>query len=289
MLAACGGSDEVAASVNGTEVPVGEVEELAGGTAEESSAAFTQSLTTIITWTITEQAAEADFGYTPSDDEVDTQIDAVLQNAGFESLEAMGESQGVTDSTLRRYIIQLMTQDAVVEGLESTVEQPTAEEIDDALATSKSSWTTVCASHILVATEEEAQAALVRINNGEDFAVLAAQMSTDTTTAVNGGDLGCSVASGYVEAFADATMSAPINVVVGPVQTEFGFHLIIVSERTEATIEEVDAALSQQAILQAADDWYLSAAEEADITVTEAYGTWVTDPTPQVLPPVTSG
>ncbi len=283
VAAACGSSDESAASVNGADISVSRVEELAGASYEESPAAFTQALNTLVTWEVTEQAADEQFGYVATEDEVEAQIDSVVANAGFASLEEMAETQQVSENTLRSYVTLLMTQDAIVGELESLVEQPSAEEVEAERSSDPASWTTVCATHILTETEEEAIAARERIEAGEDFAAVAAEVSTDTGSGANGGDLGCDVAARYVQAFADATMTAPIGEVVGPVQSEFGFHIISVSERTIATDDEVSSALVDLRLTSVIDEWYPTAARAADVIVVEPYGTWETDPTPRIV------
>ena len=286
VLAACGGSDEVAATVGTTDILVSDVEQLAGQSGEDvdpSSQAFSQSLTTLITWAITEQAAVEQFGYSVTDEEIDEQIETILSNAGYDSLEEMAESEGVAEQTLQQYIVQLMVQDAVFTELQVTVEEPTAEAVANEIAAAPLNWTTVCASHILVATEEEAQDALARVSDTTNFAVVATEVSTDTQSALNGGNLGCSAAGGFVDAFAEATVEAPIGVVVGPVETQFGYHLILVTERTNATDEEVAAALAQELAATVADDWFLAATNSAVVVVSDGFGAWVTDPAPQIV------
>ncbi|MGI9528756.1 MAG: peptidylprolyl isomerase [Acidimicrobiia bacterium] len=287
VLAACGGSSsEVAATVGDTEIPVSEIEELTGQSGDEldsSSQAFSQALTTLITWSITEQAAAEQFGYTPTEDEIEEQLETILGNAGYESLDQMAEAEGVAEKTLRRYIVQLMTQDAIYAELQATVEAPTAEDVNNEIAVAPRNWTTVCASHILVVTEEEAQDALARISDEGDFAVVATEVSTDTQSAINGGSLGCAAAGSFVDSFAQATVDAPIGEVVGPVETEFGYHLILVTERTEATNEEVSAALTEASIASVADEWFVAVTDAAVVVVSEGFGTWVTDPTPQIV------
>lgn len=287
VLAACGGSSsEVAATVGDTDIPVSEVEELTGQSGEDadpSSQAFSQGLTTLITWSITEQAAAEQFGYTPTEDEIEEQVETILGNAGYESLEEMAEAEGVGEKTLRRYIVQLMTQDVIYEELQTMVEAPTAEAVSNEIAAAPLNWTTVCASHILVATEEEAQDALAQISDAADFAVVATEVSTDTQSAINGGSLGCAAAGSFVDSFAQATVDAPIGEVVGPVETEFGFHLILVTERTEATDEEVSAALTEASIATVADEWFVAATNAAVVVVSDGFGSWVTDPTPQIV------
>jgi parvulin-like peptidyl-prolyl isomerase len=286
VLAACGGSSEVAATVGASDIAVADVEELTGQSGDEldpSSQAFSQALTTLITWSITEQAAAEQFGYAPTEDDVEGQIETILGNAGYESFEQMAEAEGVAEATLRRYVVQLMTQDAIYAELQASVEAPTAEAVSSEIAAAPLNWTTVCAAHILVATEEEAQDALANISDETDFALLATEVSTDTQSAINGGSLGCAAAGSFVEPFAQATVEAPIGEVIGPIETEFGFHLILVTERTDATQEEVSEALRQASLSSVADEWFIAATDAAVVVVSDGFGSWITDPTPQIV------
>ena len=71
-------------------------------------------------------------------------------------------------------------------------------------------------------------------------------------------------------------------------QTEFGYHVIVVESRTVATAEEVQEVqllIEQRLISVAANEWILDAVTAADVTVEAEYGTWETEPLPQVVPP----
>jgi peptidyl-prolyl cis-trans isomerase D len=87
------------------------------------------------------------------------------------------------------------------------------------------------ARHILVPTQEEAAAVQARLAAGEDFAKVAKETSKDTTSAVNGGDLGWLPRGRTVPEFEKALFDSTIGVLVGPVKTQFGYHLIEVLER----------------------------------------------------------
>ncbi len=120
-----------------------------------------------------------------------------------------------------------------------------------------------CVRHVLVDTEEEGDAILVRLDAGEDFAALAAELSTGPSGPA-GGDLGCSASSQYVPPFAEAVDNAEIGAFVGPVQTDFGWHVILV-ERTEAA--PVDGrALATERLRTVLGD--------ASVDVDAALGTW---------------
>jgi hypothetical protein len=96
----------------------------------------------------------------------------------------------------------------------------------------------VDARHILVATEEEANDVIDALKNGESFADLAKAVSTDTGSGAKGGELGWSPVSQYVKPFAVAALSAEIGAVVGPVKSEFGYHVIQVRAREDRDLTE---------------------------------------------------
>lgn len=88
----------------------------------------------------------------------------------------------------------------------------------------------VRASHILVKTEAEAKDLIAQINTEEDFANLAAQHSLCPSGA-NGGDLGFFPRGMMVKPFEDAAFNLEIGKVSEPVQTQFGWHLILVTDK----------------------------------------------------------
>ncbi|MBR6089095.1 MAG: peptidylprolyl isomerase, partial [Anaerolineaceae bacterium] len=89
----------------------------------------------------------------------------------------------------------------------------------------------VWARHIMVETEKEALEALDRINNGERWEDVAAEVSLDG--AEKGGDLGWFTENTMVQSFTDAVFSQKAGTISDPVQTEFGWHLIQVVAHEE--------------------------------------------------------
>lgn len=83
----------------------------------------------------------------------------------------------------------------------------------------------LCSSHILVDTEDDALAALERYEAGEQFSDLAIELSTGPS-GPGGGDLGCVIRGQFVPEFEEAAYAGEAGEVVGPVETQFGFHLI---------------------------------------------------------------
>jgi parvulin-like peptidyl-prolyl isomerase len=140
---------------------------------------------------------------------------------------------------------------------------------------------TACASHILVETLDEANEIAGLLEGGDDFAGLAVERSIDTGSGAEGGDLGCGPAGRFVEAFDAAVFAQPVGEVGEPVQTEFGFHLILVTERSVATFDDVrddvEATLVQdreQAAQQAFFDWFNEALASSEVEIDPRSGTW---------------
>lgn len=105
------------------------------------------------------------------------------------------------------------------------------------------------AAHILVATKEEADKLKADLAAGADFAELAKANSTDTGSGANGGDLGWFGLGMMVKPFEEAVVAAKVGEVTGPVQSEFGFHLILVKETRVAdkpTLDQLRDELASQ-------------------------------------------
>lgn len=92
--------------------------------------------------------------------------------------------------------------------------------------------TTVRASHILVKTEEEALKLKQETDNGKDFAQIAKEVSL-CPSGRNGGDLGYFTKGQMVKPFEDAVFSMNVGDVSDPVQTQFGYHLILLTDKQD--------------------------------------------------------
>jgi peptidyl-prolyl cis-trans isomerase C len=88
----------------------------------------------------------------------------------------------------------------------------------------------VKAAHILVKTEDEAKQLLSKINGGESFGELAKKHSK-CPSGKNGGDLGWFGHGQMVKEFEEAAFSGQKGATVGPIKTQFGFHLIKVLDQ----------------------------------------------------------
>lgn len=91
--------------------------------------------------------------------------------------------------------------------------------------------TKASARHILVATEEKCIELKSKIENGEDFASIAKEFSSCPSSR-DGGNLGEFGPGMMVKEFDEVVFNAPVNVVQGPVKTQFGYHLVEVMSRS---------------------------------------------------------
>jgi parvulin-like peptidyl-prolyl isomerase len=149
----------------------------------------------------------------------------------------------------------------------------------------------LCARHILVSSEAEAQAVLAELEGGADFKELAGQASTDPGSASNGGALytegqDCPLATQFVPAFVDGAAAATVGEPTQPVQSSNGWHIILVEDREEVPFAEAVDGVRQYVVStgQAEALEVLRQAAKGDIDVDPRYGTWDPDG-PQVLPP----
>ncbi len=111
----------------------------------------------------------------------------------------------------------------------------------------------VHARHILLATAEEANQALVDLGAGADFATLAVERSLDQSSRVNGGDLGWFPPTGLtVKEVADAAFGLPVGQTSGVVQSQLGYHIVQTLERGAHPLSPAAKALLQK---QALDAW----------------------------------
>jgi len=128
------------------------------------------------------------------------------------------------------------------------------------------------ASHILLQAGDELGEALAqaqelknRIDNGESFEDLAAEFSIDGGSAQFGGDVGYTTGETFAEEFEAALSQLELNEVSDPVRTQFGVHLIKLTEITEnegSSLEESRERIERELQDQAVEDIYIARAEE---------------------------
>ena len=92
--------------------------------------------------------------------------------------------------------------------------------------------TEATARHILVASETLCEELKMKIEGGEDFAAVAREHST-CPSGQKGGELGSFGPGQMVQEFDAVVFNAALNEVQGPVKTQFGYHLLEVTDRTD--------------------------------------------------------
>lgn len=128
----------------------------------------------------------------------------------------------------------------------------------------------VSAKHILVDDEEQAKKIAKEIEEGKSFEDAAKEYST-CPSKEKGGDLGFFGKGQMVPEFEKAAFEAEVNTVVGPVATQFGYHLIKVEKKQEAEtleFEDVKTGLESQLLQQKKQSVYVETVKKLE----EKYG-----------------
>jgi len=128
--------------------------------------------------------------------------------------------------------------------------------------------------HILVDDRALAIDLIDRLVAGEDFAELAGEYSNDFGSAIAGGDLGDAQRGAYVDAFEDAVWTSQVGLVLAPVETEFGFHIIEVQASQVRRAEDLEENDQFGLIQTELNTLLLAALDKASIQVDSAYGRW---------------
>lgn len=136
---------------------------------------------------------------------------------------------------LKRMEEQIVAQTYVRKAVEPKITEAKIKERYDQLAAKFKPQDEVRARHILVKTEDEAEAVIKQLKDGADFAKVAEEKSTDKGSAKNGGDLGYFPQNAMVKPFAEAAFAMKVGDVSDkPVKTEFGYHVIKVEDKRKS-------------------------------------------------------
>ena len=276
-LSSCGSVPANAATVDGTDISRADFQRdlkalaanpsllnLTGGTEVSIEGDAARGwLTQIITWKAAEDLLAA-HGLEPSAEATQSVSQQIESGAAAELPQAMKDevARGV----------------ASIDSL-AQIPAPTTDELKQLYAVEPARTGTLCARHILVATEAEAQAVLDELEGGADFAQLAMERSTEPAAKDTGGALAgsdgnaCLPISSYQTnfdpAFAAGALAAEPGVPTQPVKSAFGWHVILVRPFDE--VADDMAALIATAPGDAALTGALAA---ADVTVDPRYGRW---------------
>jgi len=261
----------------GGEVTQGQVQEqldLLGrqsglGEITPDSPQYQSAIAQIMPQLVTQEIAQAyarEHGITVTEREVEREIERIKdqlvrqaraqgQDIGREeAFRRALEQAGITEAQLREQIREQLPVQKVQERVAGDA-RPTEEEVRDYYEENREAQFTTpaqrCVRHILFNPDQRERAEEVkrRLEEGADFAELAREYSQDPGSREKGGDLGCIGRGETVPNFEEAAFGAEEGEVVGPVKTQFGYHVIKVYDvRRESTepLSEVEDRIREQ-------------------------------------------
>jgi len=162
------------------------------------------------------------------------------------------------------------------------------------------STTQIHASHILVKDEDTARSILTEVKaNPEKFADVAREKSTDSVSARKGGDLGTFGAGRMVPEFERAAFALKPGEISDVVKTQYGYHIVLVTERKEGELkpfdqvkEQIKASLRNKGLQDQVQGHFDQLKKDADVQVNEDALARLKPPGPtpgQAPPPGPSG
>lgn len=296
VMSSCGLVEPAAAVVNGEKIPTDEVQEAvdefkrspeferlgAQGDAEAITREFEQSyLATLIRRAVL--APEADErGIEVTDDEIAEQLESI--KAEFASPSAFEEAlkeQGLTLAQLEQLIADRELEQKLREAVNEDL-APADAEIQAYYEDNIEQFQETEAQHILVKKQSLARSIARQLHAAPKsqvdrlLASLAKKHSTDKSNKDNAGELGFFTPGQFVPEFEQAANELAIDEISDPVETEFGFHIIRVTDREPTPIDEVRgqivAAISGVDEETAWREWVTQAYEDAAVEVNPRYG-----------------
>lgn len=169
-----------------------------------------------------------------SSDEISEELGILIDSYGGEETfnEALAYN-GLTREDIEKDIKQYVLTEKLLKPRISITE----EEIENYFEENKDTFAEeeqIKANHILVDDEKTAKEVANKLEEGEDFADLAKEYSTDVSNADSGGDLGYFGKGKMLAEFEEAAFAMDINEISDPVKTDYGYHIIQVVDKKEA-------------------------------------------------------
>ncbi|MCV9886941.1 peptidylprolyl isomerase [Metabacillus halosaccharovorans] len=229
------------------------------------------ALDTLITKNLINQEVEKE-KITVSSKEIDAELQELIDSyGGEETFEQQLTSSGLTQDDIKEDIEVNLKIEKLLEpqiGITEEEMQTYFDENKDSFAQTKQ----VKASHILVEDEETAKEVKEKLDNGEDFAELAKEYSTDTASAESGGDLGFFGEGSMVAEFEEAAFSMKVDEISDPVKSDYGYHIIKVTDTKEAaeanfekSKEEIKGILLDEKMTTEYPTWLEEKQKEYDV------------------------
>jgi foldase protein PrsA len=263
-----GPTNEAVATVNGTDISKDQLyDELvkAGGPA---------TLENIITQELIQQEAKA-ASITVTDADIDAEIALIKKSFGTDEQfnSALAQYNMTLESLKKDTKINLTIRKILEPKTDVTAEE--MQQFYDANKDQLGTPEQIQASHILVATKEEADAILAELKQGGDFAAIATAKSLDPGSKDKGGDLGFFGKGQMYPEFEEAAFALKINEISSIVQTEKGFHIIKKTAEKAAVVptfeekkEEIKKQLVATEVNELSEAWMSEIRTKAKITNT---------------------
>ncbi len=237
-------------------------------------------------------------GISVTDEQVQERIDEFkAQYPSDEEFQKALEEQGLTEALLREFVRDREIEEQLRAHV-ATQALPTDEEIAAYYREHRRDFQATEAQHILVKTKDLARRIAIKLRSaprgevGRLFARLARRFSTDEPTANKAGRIGTEGQFG--PRFDRAVGELAVGEVSNPVKTDFGFHVIRVTDRRIKSLPEARDEISQELSGTVQDDawreWVIDTYRSADVEVNPRYGVLdletqqIRDPSAQDLP-----
>ncbi len=217
---------------------------------------------------------------------LDTQLDSIdVTDEEIEEYYNTNESQFMLEEQVSLEYIEL-DKDAIFDEVVVTEDQIVRRYEEEQLE--YQSQVERRASHILLESFDDddlaadlalAEELKTRIDSGESFEALALEYSDDLGSAEEGGDVGYTTGDNFVEPFEQALLTLEVGDVSNPVQSEFGVHLIKLTEQSESAIESFEESrerLERDLKSDEVDTIFLQRSEELGNLAFESFD--LTDP-----------
>jgi hypothetical protein len=240
----------------------------------QNSACHRAVLSGELVWlAVSDYAEEHELG--PSDTEVEAAVGQLEGQVGAEVLDEALASRSVTREDLNelgRKILTIREVRTAVAG-ERVGEEELRRLYDEGVL----DFTVVQVDHILVESEAEARDAYRRVRDAteKEFQAVARRVSIEPEADQSGGALGAMAASGLAEPFARAAIALEPGEVSEPVETQFGWHVIYLVEKTVTPFEEARSGLIEPVADREFQAWLAERAVRLDIEVNPRYGHFV--------------
>jgi len=223
---------------------------------------FSQMLSAVVVKEVI-AAIAAERGVTVSEADIDEEVERSKERLGGEdSFSAMLTESGVT---LAIYRDVLVPWELYQQRLETRLRDDyTPQEFRQV-------------RHILVASQDEASDAFNRIQTGEPFGEVAEELSLDTLSGDDGGNLGPSEQGRFVAGFEEIVWAASVGELLGPLETEFGFHVAEVTEIRVYAADELDDVTKERILVSELNVLMTEMMAAIQIIINPKVGRWDRD------------